>query len=264
MLIPKHGPLHAVKYGNPYDSLYDLQEACYVLRGVEDCAARSPQPIGREGLVMLNSLLEVQCDHVASRIVVPKPDRIRTYHGVETRGFDMALGDPTHGALFAVPDVVYEVTVFSYFKIDDSCELSLQNQEDPNELYKIPKADWAWNLCIYSQALELNTTDDHSALFNSMFRVKRSDGKTEPLRLRLTLAALDASDRVADGPPTFTGNQVGIRYLELWNLFELYHKDNKAAVKEAKANPGLLVNSKCGDPSGCSSGFSSDSPDPGS
>jgi hypothetical protein len=261
VLIPKPGQMnHIARYGNPYpdpNCLRPFKDSHYRLEGVCDCLSRSPQPTGKDGLLLANTLLDVQHDNIEVTIVVPKPDLIRGYRPVEVRGIDLAQGDNTHRALHCPPDVIHEVVVFSYFIFSDPV---LCSSNDPFDVpyHSTEKFGSFWNLCIYSQSPQ-SDFQDHSDLFNGMFLVKRPDGRTDPLRLHISVRG-EGPERLADDPPLRTADRVGIRYLELLSLAELNNCENNKLIKgligDEEGSIGLLT----ADPSSCSSGHAADTP----
>jgi hypothetical protein len=240
VMIPQPGAsCHEAKYGNPLDtpkapldSLKDFpkQRSYFYIEGVRDGGYTAARPNSSNAVILRNELLVPQPKGVRTVIRVPKPDIIRLYRGAETHGVELCGDEASRPVLIKPPDMVFEVTVFSYFFFSNP---ALVGGDAP---YKIPQfQNKYWNLCVYSQPLAPCPASD-SALFGSMFNVKNTGS---PLNVNLALQSA-----VADGAPQTTS--IGITNTELLALKEL---------------PGVIT-VETSVPGGCGSGFVCDGDGP--
>jgi hypothetical protein len=215
VLIPLPSSDHVARYGNPQDNpdqpldgLHPIQPSSgpllFEVLDVLANAADPAKPSSANAMILRSSMLALQYNNILAVIHVPKPDRIRHYRGAETRGKNLCGDTHTQAVQVAPPEMVHDVTVFSYFTFGKP----RMRLPDGNDFW-IKKYD-AWNLCVYSQPLSKCSGDDNP-MFNGMFKIKND---ATPLNVDLFLAG-----SVADGPPTKTA--IGIKKIELESLSEL-------------------------------------------
>ncbi len=252
VLIPNTACTHEAKYGDPLDCPRPPVTA-HLRRFHHDDHFPGPSPYRLEGVpppsaaqicvpspanAIILSGLDVDESNVLIKIRVPKPFIIRHYRGTETHGTDITGNDAgTQGCLQQPPDVVHEVTVFSYFSFYEPRLVG------PDDCFRIPKRQDGnyWNLCVYSQPETGDCgTSDHDA-FGKMFFIKKTGGRPS-----VNLSLPIGSD---DGPPHHTA--IGIQCVELLALSELDYSnecdcDKKLPAAEVRATAV---------PGGCGGGF---------
>jgi hypothetical protein len=245
VLIPRTpdggGHTHVAKYGNPrylphvplMDFPSDLRRSYFTIEGVRDGAATVALPSSTNAVILRNGVLAPRSENILAIVRVPKPDVIRHYRGAEARGIGVATNAETQQAIFRPPDLIHEVTVFSYFFFYNPRLVG------PDINYPIPNVGANYyNLCIYSQPVDQCQADDNK-LFNNMFRFRNS---ASSVGVNLFLQTL-----IADGYPVNTS--IGIASIELKALRELYVQND--------ALPALT-----GDPGGCGGAFVCDGDGP--
>ncbi len=244
---------HLAKYGNPLVATltpFEDGRSFYELQGARDGTATAARPSSSNAVILHNGSLLPQPESVRAIVRVPKPDVIRHYRGAETKDALLGQDATTNQLMIAPPDVIHEVTVFSYFFFHRPVLVG------PCDDYTIPMNGLGYyNLCIYCQPLD-ECQEDDSGLFNNMFKVKNSGGN---IQLDLFVRRL-----VADGYPVKTS--IGIDQEELKALSELPKSVGGGVEPDpkrgTKAKPGTQVNIKTSDPGGCGSAFVCDGDGP--
>jgi hypothetical protein len=223
VLIPKTDGCHKAKYGNP--CVGDLKEfnvpgpygpgpAYFSFEGITaEPTLRRSFPNATNTVVIRNSPLTPQYQNVRIIIKVPKPFIIRHYRGGETHGTPLATDPDTMSVLLRSPDVIHEVTVFSYVSFFQPTLVG------PGVSYPIPQPNPqrpVLNIGIYSQPDGVCANSD-DAFFNSMFKVNAN----KDLNVDVSASTIGTT-RVDDGPPLWTSLNVGISVCEFLALSEFH------------------------------------------
>jgi hypothetical protein len=256
VLIPNTDCTHDARYGDPLDCpkpdvvahlrpfKHDFSfpsPSHYRIEGVTQVSATQTSKPSPANAIILNGL-DVDESAILFKIRVPKPFIIRHYRGTETHGLPIAGDTPTQACMQHPPDVVHEVTVFSYFSFYKPRLVG------PDDYFEIPKrlntVGDVWNLCIYAQppdATDCSAAD--SRALGAMFVIKSTGGKPN-----VDVALPIQSD---DGPPHRTS--IGIVCLELLALSELNGPNECDCDYDKKAEgPGHRDEAV---PGGCSGAF---------
>lgn len=274
VLIPPGGPIcHDAVYGNPLTG--DRHEfadpsgwssggegrypgpgpARYAIEGVSpESPGRISRPAAANALIVRNQLLDIEYSRVRATIKVPKPRVIRHYRGTEVLDISLGQNPDTAGAIVSPPQVVHEVTVFSYFAFYQPRLVG----PDTDFCFPQPFSDAPFfNLCIYCQPSKGQCDADDSDPFNKMFLIRSPSvpGKNE-FKIDLTLGG--SAD---DWPPLGTGANVGISFWEMLSLSELSTAEAQESLKSRNVaimleRAGMTILN--GMPGGCGSLFASD------
>jgi hypothetical protein len=273
VLIPKTDDCHKAKYGNPcvgelkefpnVPGPYGPGPAYFSFEGITaEPTLRRSFPTATNTVVIKNAPLTPQYQNVRTIIKVPKPFIIRHYRGGETHGAPLATDPDTISVLLRNPDVIHEVTVFSYLSFFQP------HLVGPGVSYPIPQPNPKYpmlNIGIYSQPEGICPNSD-DGFFNKMFNV----GANQGLDVHVS-ASTTGETRFDDGPPLWTSPNVGISVCELLALSEFHNWVYRLFCPAcgAKAIEGKYfnlealqdladVNAKGAIPGGCGSGFACD------
>jgi|SRR5579871_789010 len=206
LVDPNFAPLHS--FGVP--GKYGPGPVNFAIEGI------TPEPNHRRSfpsatniLVIKNSKVTAQLQNALVVIRVPKPLIIRHYRGGETHLDPLAENADTQAVLQRSPDVIHEVTVFSY------TSFYKPRLVGPDCSWPIPQPNPCLpmlNMGIYSQPT-MCCEDTDSQDFSALFKINPN------VDFKVTL---NKHPRVDDGPPLWTSPlQVGISFAELLALSEL-------------------------------------------
>lgn len=228
VLIPKtHGNCHQTKYGNPCrGGVVDFPAlggndgpgpAYFTFEGIQpEAPQRRSFPTATNALIIKNSLVNPQYGNVKIAIRVPKPFIIRHYRGGESHLSTIASNPGTQAVLQRNPDVIHEITVFSYFAFFRPRFVG------PGVDYPIPQPDpgkGVRNIGIYCQPVRCAESD--SADFSAMFKLNQPAQLGEEFKIDLNADCPGVGRRIDDGPPLWTSQSVGISFGEFLALSEL-------------------------------------------
>ena len=155
-------------------------------------------PNSGNALILRNPLLEPQYDQVRMVIRLPRPSIIRHYCGTEVSRSTLKTNPATDPAIVRVPQVIHEVTVFSYFHFYKPRFTDHLGAVVP--IHKQKRGPF-WDIGFYSQPAEACVSDD-SDIFNNMFHLKNTNTK---IQIDMSLQGLGC-----DLPPIRTVANVGI------------------------------------------------------